>query len=745
MKKRIVGLLLVVVMLVLSLASCGYNYSKDDLSQYGSFDKAGFEAAIKALSIEDGDFTEDATTRANKVYDAILKEYATKAGTTDKKTEGKVSETDVLYYCYYITATIGEGENAKEHTFVTDFLASSAGTISEKNTQLGLKDAKDIAAKVIEAAGAIEDFKIEDYAYEKITSDDADTAEDESKAKEGQIAYISYKAEYTKADGKVEPTVVTMARVKLDKANPVHKALLESDKKIGETLADFDLEEEGKGKVKYSGAKINWVEKGTELTTYTEKTYTGETEVKKTDVYGEPVKLNDVELTYHIFPISFIDVEEFNATTLINTLFGSGISYTTVCQVLFGYDVIEKSSDDINKLAEEYKFTEGEKSIDLETFVSSLANLLKTFETEKKDQKTANTEKDAAFTSFEKAVNGIEKATAAEKTALIDAAKALGTANIAVAEAGDKATQEQKDALTAAQTAFDTAKTAAFVNATSEESGKVTTAASALTVAENALAEANKNYKIADDAKNEKVTAFLAAKEGMAAKLENGYRGYIYEKLEAEYNTKVKMNLATEVYALLEKYVTIKNDNGSDILPEKAVDEAYDQLMENYEYAFYNNSTLENDKDEEGNASNKDESYYSLFKGSFKNFIIKCVVPNEYKKTVNTYAEAKEVIRNEGAKNMVKPVLRIYIACEAYGLVLDDKAFEARTEEDDDYLYNEAYYGENTVRNTYQFDDLMNHILANENAETDLEASYANAKFTKVNYKNVVYTIKEKK
>ena len=93
MKKRIIGFLLVVVMLALTLASCGYNYSKDDLSQYGSFNKAAFEEALKAITIADGDFTEDPTIREQKVYDAIYAEFATKAGTTDKKTEGRSAFT----------------------------------------------------------------------------------------------------------------------------------------------------------------------------------------------------------------------------------------------------------------------------------------------------------------------------------------------------------------------------------------------------------------------------------------------------------------------------------------------------------------------------------------------------------------------------------------------------------------------------------------------------------------------------
>ena len=731
MKKRIIGFLLVVVMLALTLASCGYNYSKDDLSQYGSFNKAAFEEALKAITIADGDFTEDPTIREQKVYDAIYAEFATKAGTTDKKTEGKVGIHDTLYYCYYVTATDAAGV---DHLFVTDYLVSSSGTLTEKSVQLGRKYSKDMEKAIIEAAAAIADFDIAEYAYSKVTTDDETTKDkNEAKPSEGDIVYITYKYTVHGAE-KDEPEVsVSKERVVLDKTNAFHKALLENyfevaegAKKIGDTIANIEKLAVGEQSISYSDIKIEWVEKGKELTTYTEVTFDDEatdTAATKTDVMGKSVNLKNLELTYHIYPVSFISANvgaEYTATDLINTLFGSGISYTTVCQILFGYDYAEKTEDEIAALVAAYKFTEGDKEISLETFIESLANLAKTFETEKKDLTTAETELTKAKKSLKEAIDVVvNKAPDAEKNAFNAARDAL-----------EASTEADKTALEAA---YNDAKDKAFAasTATDDEKGKVTTASDAVKVAENALTEAQTAYDTAKTARDAKVTALLALTD-MEAKLTKGYVDYTYEKLEAAYITEVKMNLATEIYALLEKNVTIS------ALPEKAVDEAYDQLIENYEYAFYNNQTLDNDKaGTDGEASNKDQSYYSIYKGSFKNFIKSCVVPNEYGKTPETYAEAKEIIRTEGAEKMVRPVLMVYLASEAYGLVIDDDAFEALAEEDSNYIVNEAYYGENTVRNAYQFDELMNHILApTETTGTE------DARFTKVTYALVPFALK---
>ena len=71
MKKRILSLILVLVMLMLTLTSCSYNFANDDMSNYVTVDKAAFEDALKKLVVEDGDFTTDPETRAQKVEETI--------------------------------------------------------------------------------------------------------------------------------------------------------------------------------------------------------------------------------------------------------------------------------------------------------------------------------------------------------------------------------------------------------------------------------------------------------------------------------------------------------------------------------------------------------------------------------------------------------------------------------------------------------------------------------------------------
>jgi len=74
----------------------------------------------------------------------------------------------------------------------------------------------------------------------------------------------------------------------------------------------------------------------------------------------------------------------------------------------------------------------------------------------------------------------------------------------------------------------------------------------------------------------------------------------------------------------------------------------------------------------------------------------------------------------------------IYTAAAAYGLTLSDDEFKTLKEDDDSYYSNEYQYGEGSVRHAYQFDKLMNDILARTENE---DGSYT--------YTNVAYTIGE--
>ena len=114
MKNRIIALILVVVMSLLALCSCGsYDFADEDIT-YASFDYEAFKNALAKIEIEDGDFTTDEETRlkiaAAKVYNAVVDKMIAETKEEDRNTtmsgDAALTSGDVLYFVYY--ATLGE-------------------------------------------------------------------------------------------------------------------------------------------------------------------------------------------------------------------------------------------------------------------------------------------------------------------------------------------------------------------------------------------------------------------------------------------------------------------------------------------------------------------------------------------------------------------------------------------------------------------------------------------------------------
>ena len=194
MKRRIISSILVVVMLVLSLASCGYSYTKDDLTQYMSIDKDALEAALEKLEYEDGAFTTDPETRAKKIEKYIYDLLAKRIDKDDQKTEGAMSVLDQLYYRYYVTY---EKDGKTVYLYASNMNKSNTTT----SIQLGNNELEKEKAAIRDAIvalikeGKLDDIK--DYIY----APDNTTSKETTKA--GAKAYITYTKTWTeKVDGK---------------------------------------------------------------------------------------------------------------------------------------------------------------------------------------------------------------------------------------------------------------------------------------------------------------------------------------------------------------------------------------------------------------------------------------------------------------------------------------------------------------------------------------------------------------
>ena len=686
MKKRIISMLLVLVMLSLSLIGCGYSMAEDDLSKYATFEnKAAFEEALKNLVIEDGDFTLNSATRHKKVMETIYAAFASNAKAEDAKTAGVPGAHDLVKYCYYMTVDI-DG--------VTRYFSTSTmNPSSAVQLQIGADYSDSSAgAKVIEQLSKL-DFTNKTYTVVNSTD----------KTKVGDVAFVSYKYSYTVTENgaEVEKTgTVTYDRIPIEAAaaegaEPTSLASYLCAQTIGLTLADKTITEEGKGAVKYSNIKINWVGKGEEIV-FDDTTYKQETKLKDVKEAKE-FDLNDKNITYHVYPVSYTPVKEYTPENVIE-LFGANLTVNNLYAYILGskYAGLDKDDEDDKKTLEErvellknYKAADGKT---LEDLATALAKIFDTINNETTGTLAAFNKADSAYNGENGAIKTLEKAE-----------KALAEENA----------KETPDATKVAEltTAVEKAKTA-------KETAK------------KAFEDAEKLHNSKVDEKNALIKALFEItvdNETVETKIERGYRVVIYENLQEydsenlkngydysqapTYNYEIKMNLAKEIYYyLVTNSKTCVNVSG---VPEEVVEMTYKQLMENYEYDFY-----EQTSDETG------DSDYKANEGSFKQFLIKEMKDDH--PTVKTYEDAKKAVWEDAAE-YVKPLVAIYYAAEVYGLALTEK-------EIDEYKDSEEYiaasgYGENTAIHAYQFDKLMNYFLEYE------EVTEADGEYTKVIHK----------
>lgn len=534
MKRRIIGMILVVVMLTLTLVGCGYSFKDDNMSKYATFseeDKAAFLAALEKIAIEDGDFTTDPEVRKNKVVDFIYQNImASAADSSNKKTEGVPGVHDKVYYFYYTTADFDGTVAVLE---VANMKTASA------NLLLGMSDYGDDNVKTAIAAGLSSiDFK--DKILKTVTS---------GKAVTGDIAYVEYSYSYyvtdaagvkTEKSGKAvnQKIVVGTAEEK-----PTSLSNFIAGKDIGKDLGKVVIPDAQKGDVSYSDFKINWTA-NTDLPafTFTDVTYTETKTFTDTENLTRDVK--DKLLTYHIFPSYYIPTPEYTTANLIDLYYGDKLTVDNLYALILGEDYANlDEKEDKDKIEERANLIKDYKSADgdsVEAFVEKLKTLYTDIADADKSRETAATDLSGATQTRDDA-----------KTKLDDA-KA-------------KETPDEKE-IAELETLL----------AKAEEN---------LTKATEANKKAHDLHESKKAEKDNYIKAFLESPvkdETFDALLNREFKEATYKSLQEDYNETIRMNLAKEVYFFLTEYVKL-----SDKLPEDAVKMAYESMIENYETEFH--------------------------------------------------------------------------------------------------------------------------------------------------------------
>ena len=633
MKNRIIASILAIVMTLLALVSCGSNFNfAEDSDDYATVDLAGFLAALKAVEIEDADFTTDEAVRLEKVKYNLLGTLSTAAVKEDnKKTEGSITANDVLYFCYYATyteeVTTGEGESAvtetKTYYFLGDQMKTStvtSGTTTNKATHViemavtkNNEEDKYNNALYDALVAAMTEGKIEltkDNAYSVVTSKtDVKDAFKETNPLEIDSIVVSYvrteKVEGAKQEKAIYETLVLNKdyyneggeHADAHKDGLVELLLTEGvSAKIGEAVSKTTTTGEGDGATtstvskfdiagyEYSSIKVEWGAKnGTNaLVSFKHTPYTTTKSVEPDNIHQSDAKkidLKDKELTYYVFPVSYIEVPELNGATILSEIVAGNIK-----------------ADSFKEFADE-------------------------------EYKNGETTAKALVEELVKIWSGDEETLKKFSTGEGEGAKSL---------------YDLKKAWDDAQKTHD--------DDHGEEGHDHTALNTKITEAKEAYEDAR---KVIAKAQCEKIAAASKTVEGVAKTIgEAIYEQYtskdgdVYKSLKSEYDSAIVDAVGKEVWKLVDKYVTIKS------YPEKMVEEFYNHLYETYEYDFY-----------KGSDSTSKKSNYLEY-GSLENYL----VSKELKGDGVTNADGIEAAITKRAENALKPILQVY----ALAIALDN-------------------------------------------------------------------------
>ena len=747
--KRIISSILVIVMLVLSLASCGYNLADDDMTSYATFSDAEKQAFLKALTsvlIEDGDFTTDDATREQRVMDSIYAAVADSMGTdVEKLTEGTPDGRDLIYYCYYMTADF-DGVTAV--FYPAKMKSASAVTIQLRgDSDFG----DDTLSEKIAALLSSHDFK--DMSYVSTTS---------GTTVEGDIAYVTY----TKTVGDEEPVVHTNERIVIgaSKGDAEVASSFESHLcgvTINSSVAEYATVSDGKD-VTYSSIKVNWV---------INRTKSGNTAEGDKAFVSYTVKVGDEDaktVSNELIVVGAAPAEGESATTLATLISGKKIGSKLVnddenktevkLEVVDGETKTVYSAITVNWIQDDGKElgTVTDSPFDEETLVTDVVGEERNLEgkeityyiypvnyvdvpeftpeflvekiilgdlTASSTEMTQEELLESAVKEFCKLVYADEYAKLAfdedattedmeelleelakrvdekyvakndkgEDVKFSDAVKLIVAYYKDIADA-ETAKQNASDALTKAQTAYD------------EAERKLEEAKAAENPDEEAIKELEKELKAADEALNGKEGEAEGEKTGAKANVEKAEAAYDAIEAAKVINIKFLLDMTLEEVALSSTFT-----NGYKIVNYYYLQYSYNEEIRTKlakEIYFFITENVKMNESGDLPSEVVEDAYTKLYETYENTFYTGNYDTTEsnYKhydgsfekfliekvtediKTVTSLSEAKDAIE-EKAEEIAVPIVKVFLFADAYGQTITDGEYEDYKDEIEDYYY----------------------------------------------------------
>lgn len=732
MKKKIVSLVLALVMVVLTLVSCGApSIVSRDLTEFATFKFDEFKADLQKIVIEDGAYTNNVEWREGLVTEKIFSSISTAVIKADKKLySGTIGENDVAYYCYYTSYTDGDKVYYFNFDQMNEDTVTASGTKANhviENSQVTPNDDDYNFKKALKAA--LSGLKF-DQAY------DMDATKDTVVSVNGDEAVtvvISYTRSYKGADDKTVTETALYEELVLSEANKavsplvakllsegsvlkvnnkvtVKKTTGEGDSATTEDVSTFEVVD-GEVTYTYENVQIKWIVKdqGDGSVTFKYTPYTAKTEVEPSNLHtkDQKIDLKDKELTYHVFPVYFYEVPAISADSIIKYVLADKVALTDF--EVFEDEAYKNGDMTVKALIEELKemytlksstskkFSDASEALKKYTYITMLSKL------QAEDYTAADSITDNADKNLLTKLGHFSQLKNVEKATLTDAEKAALNAALAymadlededvknvldlaaeaeakrkiVTEAGDAATDAQKQAATLAETEYKTAALKLYKDQKDAAYKDVLDAAfdkkiAEITAAKNDAAEEGKKT-VAEIVKSEKI-------DSTTHELDSAYRNHVADAV------------AAEVWKLIDKYVTVS------AYPEDILKEYTEHLYESYEYDFY-----KGDKDSK-------QSNYAYYKGDLEAFLIDTMVTKKF--IAEGEKDYMKGIEAE-AKTFIAPIIKVFVVA---------KAFEEEGAQEKLAAYVEKDIAAGVYDAHYKNDD---ELSADENAKAKKEAEDA--------------------
>ena len=695
----------------------GYTIQKAESSftETEKFNKALSDAFL-AWTAELGEFYETSSTLISigdkvsvtyKDADGKLQEY--KYVDVNAKSFNELKGAKVGDTVPTATVTTGTGDNEKSITY-TDVKINSVLDTSNKKDSATTK-ANDVifvtytitidVTKLGLAEGdTVDSIKMGDYTFNldgndttgknyvcKVTTEPMKLGESNANTFKGQLVGKSVGGVTIPDTTKIEETVSVVTKTGETKNEAVSKTV----------------------EVKYSGVNIDWiVNQGMDIDA--DNGYTGGFTFKykpnitatadKTTTTGTTVTLDgSKELTYYVFPVSFVDVPEFEIATEAE----SG-EFTSVTGLDAEYLVKNYLSTLLASELDEEAYAEHEHGSDehdhyefYNYFLACVAG-----DDYKNGDKTLRELLQELSEILQDPETG--KGHTQNKSTLKSAISTLETKLKNYATASDAKKSEVATEVETARTSYENAKTAA-----DESQAKV-------------------------DAKIKEILECKPVKDtdpSLAEAICTDYTKQKYKELADGYKTAVDKQVFQAIIDLLiEKNYFVCDLNN---LPTSAVDDAVKAKLNTYKNKFYSSATQ--------SSSSTTTTDYKKYNGDFDAYLVATtnteIKAEDSTKSITTLDQANAYIE-EKARETVRDIMMIYVLADKY----DRRLTEAEMEKyEDEYKAIEVQYAQlaawglsltytlDDYINAKQFDKVMDHFFEEYTIGEDNTVVYTNLKY----------------